>query len=66
MKRILFCGGVLAGDLFAQTGTFVAHWQSEMGAVWLLAGLVGLLLSLCELANATFAALTEHGETFTL
>lgn len=63
MKRILFSGGLLAGDFVAQVTEFLWRSQREVGVG---VAVVGLLTSLLKFSNDVFAGLTEHGETFSV
>lgn len=65
MKRILFSGGLLAGETLAQAGAFLSRSQTEIGAALAVAGLVGLVIHLNRFTGALYDRLTEHGETLT-
>src|SRR5690606_10923889 len=67
MKRMLLSGGLLAGDIFAQTSDVL----SGVGSFEIHSGLqvlasIGLLLSLLHFAKTTAEAIADQPETFTL
>ncbi len=66
MKRLLFSGTLLAGDVFAQMGMLQGRSASEVAPAMLIAGAAGLLLTLNQLAHATAAICLDHGDTYTV